>query len=86
MTDPFAALPGAVFDGAALSHLGSPAREQRELERAYAVVRTAYRVLPDRLTYFPLAYHARKHHECLEKMTQRQQKSFAYHLPENAGA
>ena len=30
MTDPFAALPGAVFDGAALSHLGSPAREQNE--------------------------------------------------------
>ena len=32
-------------------------------------------------TYFPLAYHARKHHACLEKMKQRQQKSFAYHLP-----
>ena len=62
------------------------ARDERELTRAYALVRTAYRVLPDRLTYFPLAYHARKHHECLEKMTQRQQKSFAYHLPENAGA
>ena len=61
------------------------ARDERELTRAYALVRTAYRVLPDRLTYFPLAYHARKHHECLEKMTQRQQKSFAYHLPANAG-
>lgn len=61
------------------------AREERELTGAYALVRTAYRVLPDRLTYFPLAYHARKQHECLEKMRQRQQKSFAYHLPGNAG-
>ena len=58
----------------------SPA-EERELQRIYAVIRTAYRVLPDRLTYFPLAYHARKHHQCLQKMKQRQQKSFAYNLP-----
>ncbi|MGW0158385.1 oxygenase MpaB family protein [Mycobacterium sp. NPDC003323] len=55
--------------------------EERELQRIYTVIRTAYRILPDRLTYFPLAYHARKHHECLEKMKQRQQKSFAYNLP-----
>ena len=55
--------------------------EERQLQRIYRVIRTAYRVLPDRLTYFPLAYHARKHHECLEKMKQRQQKSFAYNLP-----
>lgn len=53
-------------------------REQRQLLRTYRVIRTAYRVLPDRLTYFPLAYHARKHHECMEKMKERQQKSFAY--------
>jgi uncharacterized protein (DUF2236 family) len=59
------------------------AREQRELNQIYALIRTAYRVLPDRLTYFPLAYHARKHHQCLEKMKQRQQKSFAYHRLEN---
>lgn len=57
------------------------AAEERRLRRVYATIRTAYRVLPDRLTYFPLAYHARKHHECLEKMKQRQQKSFAYNLP-----
>lgn len=56
------------------------AAEERQLRRAYAVIRTAYRVLPDRLTYFPLAYHARKHHQALQKMTQRQQKSFAYRL------
>jgi len=55
--------------------------EERQLQRIYTVIRVAYRVLPDRLTYFPLAYHARKHHECLEKMKQRQQKSFAYNLP-----
>ncbi|WP_099020995.1 oxygenase MpaB family protein [Mycolicibacterium palauense] len=56
-------------------------REQRRLVRAYAVIRTLYRILPDRLTYFPLAYHARKHHQCIEKMKVRQQKSFAYRLP-----
>jgi uncharacterized protein (DUF2236 family) len=61
------------------------AEEERQLTRVYTVIRTAYRVLPDRLTYFPLAYHARKHHQCLEKMKQRQQKSFAYHLPKDAG-
>lgn len=61
----------------------SPA-EERKLTRIYTVIRIAYRVLPDRLTYFPLAYHARKHHQCLEKMKQRQEKSFAYHLPKAA--
>lgn len=60
-------------------------RDERELDQAYALVRTAYRVLPDRLTYFPLAYHARKHHQCLEKMKQRQEKSFAYRVPHTAG-
>ncbi|CAJ1510632.1 oxygenase MpaB family protein [[Mycobacterium] burgundiense] len=61
------------------------AAEERQLTRIYAAIRLAYRVLPDRLTYFPLAYHARKHHECLEKMKVRQQKSFAYHLPADDG-
>lgn len=55
-------------------------KEERQLIRVYTAIRTAYRVLPDRLTYFPLAYHVRKHHQCLEKMKQRQEKSFAYHL------
>lgn len=55
--------------------------EQRRLNRIYRTIRIAYRVLPDRLTYFPLAYHARKHHQCLEKMAARQKKSFAYRLP-----
>lgn len=55
--------------------------EQRQLDRIYRAIRLAYRVLPDRLTYFPLAYHARKHHECLEKMKERQKKSYAYKVP-----
>jgi len=62
--------------------VGWSAREERQLTRTYAMIRLAYRVLPDRFTYFPLAYHARKHHQCLEQMKKRQQKSFAYHLPE----
>lgn len=55
--------------------------EERQLNRIYKAIRIAYRVLPDRLTYFPLAYHARKHHQCLEKMKERQKKSFAYRVP-----
>lgn len=62
--------------------VGWSAKEERQLTRTYAMIRLAYRALPDRLTYFPLAYHARKHHQCLEQMKKRQQKSFAYHLPE----
>lgn len=61
------------------------ATEERQLTRMYTAIRTAYRVLPDRLTYFPLAYHARKHHQCLEKMKQRQQKSFAYRIGKDSG-
>lgn len=61
------------------------AAEERQLTRIYTAIRIAYRVLPDRLTYFPLAYHARKHHQCLQKMQQRQQKSFAYNLPKRTG-
>jgi len=60
-------------------------RDERELNQAYTLVRTAYRVLPDRLTYFPLAYHARKHHQSLEQMKKRQEKSFAYRVPHAAG-
>jgi uncharacterized protein (DUF2236 family) len=55
--------------------------EQRQLDRIYRIIRLAYRILPDRLTYFPLAYHARKHHQCLEKMKERQEKSLAYKVP-----
>ncbi len=62
--------------------VGWSAEEERQLTRTYKMIRVAYRVLPDRLTYFPLAYHARKHHQCLQQMAKRQQKSFAYHLPQ----
>lgn len=41
---------------------GAFARDERELEQGYKLVRTAYRVLPD-----------------------RQEKSFAYRVPANAG-
>ncbi|MGW5382063.1 oxygenase MpaB family protein [Nocardia sp. NPDC003963] len=53
--------------------------DQRALERIYSV-RFAYRVLPDRLTYFPIAYHARKHHQQIQKMKQRELKSAAYRV------
>ena len=52
--------------------------EQRSLERIYTVIRFAYRVLPERLTYFPIAYHARKHHQSIERMKKRELKSAAY--------
>ncbi|MBF6353764.1 DUF2236 domain-containing protein [Nocardia higoensis] len=52
--------------------------EQRTLERIYAGIRLAYRVLPERLTYFPIAYHARKHHQSIQKMKQRELRSAAY--------
>ena len=52
--------------------------EQRTLERIYAVIRLAYRVLPERLTYFPIAYHARQHHRAIQKMKVRELKSAAY--------
>ncbi|MBN9178819.1 MAG: folate-binding protein YgfZ [Microbacterium sp.] len=56
MTDPFAAVPGAVFDGDLLSHLGSPAREQRELAAGRALAPLASRAVvtvtgPDRLSW-----------------------------------
>lgn len=56
--------------------------EQRELERHHAVVRTAYRVLPERLTYFPLAYHARRHHAALQAMERRQEAGSAFRQSE----
>lgn len=57
----------------------SPA-EQARLRALFFGVRLAYRVLPDRLTYFPLAYHARKHHQCIQQMKRRELKSAAYRV------
>ncbi len=50
--------------------------DQLRLETTWAVIRAAYRVLPERITYTPLAYHARRHHECIQKMRARELKSF----------
>ncbi|MGK8503245.1 oxygenase MpaB family protein [Nocardia asiatica] len=55
-------------------------QEQRQLERIYSVIRFGYRVLPERLTYFPIAYHARKHHRCIQQMKERELKSAAYRV------
>ncbi|MFW0789547.1 oxygenase MpaB family protein [Gordonia sp. CPCC 205333] len=86
-----AAKPGLSFTYLSIAGLLDPrlrtmigiewtAAEQRRLERIYAIIRSAYRVLPERLTYFPLAYHARKHHRCIEKMRKREEKSWAYRV------
>lgn len=50
--------------------------DQLRLEATWAVIRAAYRVLPERITYTPLAYHARRHHECIQKMRARELTSF----------
>ncbi|MGV9676900.1 oxygenase MpaB family protein [Nocardia sp. NPDC003482] len=56
------------------------AKEKASAARIFAVIRLAYRVLPDRLTYFPLAYHARKHHQCVQAMRRRELESAAYQV------
>ncbi|MGV9711340.1 oxygenase MpaB family protein [Gordonia sp. NPDC003424] len=54
--------------------------EQRELERIHGAIRGAYRVLPERVTYFPLAYHARRVHAEMEAMKRRQTGGAAYKI------
>lgn len=51
-------------------------RDQRKLEAVWTVIRSAYRRLPERITYTPLAYHARRHHECIQRMKRRELTSF----------
>ncbi|PZU48739.1 MAG: folate-binding protein YgfZ [Microbacterium sp.] len=56
VADPFAAVPGAVVDDDGLAHLGSPAREQRDLAVGLALAPLAARAViivsgPDRLTW-----------------------------------
>ncbi|MGP3707186.1 oxygenase MpaB family protein [Gordonia paraffinivorans] len=58
--------------------LGWTDEEQRHLEKIHARLRVAYRTLPERLTYFPLAYHARRHNEAIQAMKRREKKSAAY--------
>ena len=53
-------------------------RKQRDLERMHTVIRGSYKVLPERLTYFPLAYHARRHHAAIQAMKKRETGGAAY--------
>ena len=55
--------------------------EEKKLRRMHAVLRGAYRVLPERMTYFPLAYHARRQHAAIQAMKRREQKGAAYIRP-----
>lgn len=83
---------GPVFDAAYLTTVGVMEPEVREilgirwtavdqfrLDAIWTVIRGAHRMLPERITYTPLAYHARRHHECIQKMHERELKSFVSH-------
>ncbi|WP_020108954.1 oxygenase MpaB family protein [Nocardia sp. 348MFTsu5.1] len=59
-------------------------KEQRDLERMHKVIRGSYKVLPDRLTYFPLAYHARRHHAAIQAMKKRETAGAAYKVARQA--
>ncbi len=50
--------------------------DQRQLETLWAGVRLAGRIVPERLRYAPLAYHARRHHQSLQRMQERDLPSF----------
>ncbi|TYQ10354.1 UNVERIFIED_ORG: uncharacterized protein (DUF2236 family) [Gordonia westfalica J30] len=52
--------------------------EQRHLEKIHRRLRFAYRTLPERAIYFPLAYHARRHHDAIQAMKKREKQSAAY--------
>lgn len=80
---------GPVFDATYLTTVGVMEPEVREilgvrwtrldqlkLEATWTAIRAAYRALPERITYTPLAYHARRHHECIQRMRARELKSF----------
>ncbi|WP_176126734.1 oxygenase MpaB family protein [Mycobacterium sp. D16R24] len=54
-------------------------RDERLLRRFFAVYRAAYRVLPERVTYSPLAYHAREHQRVINRMRGRELTDFAAH-------
>lgn len=56
--------------------------EQQQFERRFTTIRRLYNILPDRLTYFPLAYHARKHHQCIQQMKDREKKSYIHRVVE----
>ncbi|OHT85198.1 oxygenase MpaB family protein [Mycobacteroides saopaulense] len=54
-------------------------RDERLLKRFFAAYRIAYRVLPERLTYSPLAYYARRHQRVINTMRGRELTDFAAH-------
>lgn len=53
--------------------------DERDLRRLFTVYRAAYRVLPERVTYAPLAYYARKHQRVINRMRGRELTDFAAH-------
>ncbi|WP_336513437.1 oxygenase MpaB family protein [Mycobacteroides franklinii] len=54
-------------------------RDERLLNRFFAAYRVAYRILPERVTYSPLAYHAREHQRVINRMRGRELTNFAAH-------
>jgi uncharacterized protein (DUF2236 family) len=54
-------------------------RDERLLRRFFTAYRVAARVLPERVTYSPLAYHAREHQRVINRMRGRELANFAAH-------
>jgi len=53
--------------------------EEAELQAAFRVYRGAVKALPERITYAPLAYHARKHQRIVNAMRKRELTDFTAH-------
>ncbi|MFT3716105.1 MAG: oxygenase MpaB family protein [Gordonia sp. (in: high G+C Gram-positive bacteria)] len=53
--------------------------DERYLERLFRLYRFALRVLPERVTYSPLAYHARAHERVIRAMRRRELRDFTAH-------
>jgi len=54
-------------------------RDERYLRRFFALYRLALRILPERITYSPLAYYARKHQRVILHMRKRELRDFTMH-------
>ncbi|MGL6237101.1 MAG: oxygenase MpaB family protein [Segniliparus sp.] len=52
------------------------ARDERQLQLLGRLIRAAHRVLPERATFAPLAYHARKHQRIVNTMRERELDDF----------
>lgn len=55
------------------------AADDRLLRRFFTAYRAVYRVLPERVTYSPLAYYARRHQRVINAMRGRELTNFAAH-------